>query len=138
LPVYAECGGLMLLSQAIWWQQRQYPMAGVLPFDVEVTSSPQGHGYTQIVVDGPNPFFEPGLSIRGHEFHYSRVLNGAGTAPTSCSVLRGAGCFPGRDGVVVNQAFACYTHVHALATPEWAAGMIAAARRFARGPHSEL
>jgi cobyrinic acid a,c-diamide synthase len=130
LPIYAECGGLMLLSQAIWWQQRKYPMAGVLPFDVEMMASPQGHGYTQLVVDGPNPFYEPGASIRGHEFHYSRVLNGAGTVPTSCNVVRGTGCFPGRDGVVVNQAFACYTHVHALATPEWAAGMIAAARRY--------
>jgi cobyrinic acid a,c-diamide synthase len=131
LPVYAECGGLMLLSRAIWWQERKYPMAGVLPFEVEMQSKPQGHGYTQLVVDRPNPFFPEGTSLKGHEFHYSRVLAGPGTAPTACSVLRGSGCFAGRDGVVVNQTFATYTHLHALAAPQWATGVVRAARLFA-------
>jgi cobyrinic acid a,c-diamide synthase len=130
LPIYAECGGLMLLSEAIWWQRRKYPMAGVLPFDVEVQATPQGHGYTQLVVDRPNPFFAEGTALKGHEFHYSRVLAAPGSIPTACAVLRGAGCGAGRDAIVVNQAFACYTHLHALATPQWATGLIAAARRF--------
>jgi cobyrinic acid a,c-diamide synthase len=130
LPVYAECGGLMLLSRAFWWQQRKYPMAGVLPFEVEMLATPHGHGYTQLVVDGPNPFFAEGTALKGHEFHYSRALAGPDRVPTACAVVRGTGCFAGRDAVVVHQTLASYTHLHALATPQWAAGVMGAARRF--------
>ncbi len=45
-------------------------MAGVLPFEVEVSAKPQGHGYTELCVDAPNPFFPQGLTLKGHEFHY--------------------------------------------------------------------
>jgi cobyrinic acid a,c-diamide synthase len=131
LPIYAECGGLMLLSSGIWWQQRRYPMAGVLPLDVEVLPKPQGHGYTQLVVDARNPFFPEGTVLKGHEFHYSRVVAEGRALHTACAVVRGTGCLPGRDGLVFNETFASYTHLHALATPEWAAGLVTAARRFA-------
>lgn len=137
LPIYAECGGLMLLSEAIWWRERKYPMAGVLPFEVEMQTRPQGHGYTHLVVDRPNPFFREGTALNGHEFHYSRVVPRPDTPATACSVLRGSGCLAGRDGVVVNQTFASYTHLHALATPEWATGLVQAARRFAARERNE-
>ncbi|MCP5116526.1 MAG: cobyrinate a,c-diamide synthase, partial [bacterium] len=51
LPIYAECGGLMLLAEAILWEGERYPMAGVLPFEVEVHTKPQGHGYADLAVD---------------------------------------------------------------------------------------
>jgi cobyrinic acid a,c-diamide synthase len=132
MPVYAECGGLMLLSRGIVWRGDRYPMAGVLPFDVEVCASPQGHGYVDLLVDSPNPFFPQGLRMKGHEFHYSRILPGQAPPPTTCAVLRGSGCWAGRDGVTVGSVWAGYTHLHALATPEWARGFLQAARRFAR------
>jgi cobyrinic acid a,c-diamide synthase len=131
LPVYAECGGLMLLARAIVWQGRKYRMAGVLPFEVEVCAKPQGHGYTELLVDTPNAFFAQGLILRGHEFHYSRILPGAGLPDTACAVRRGVGCYTGRDGVVARNLWASYTHLHALATPEWTRGLLNAARRFA-------
>jgi len=128
LPIYAECGGLMLLSRAILWKGRRYPMAGVLPFQVEVRRRPQGHGYANLKVDHANPFFPVETTLRGHEFHYSRVILEDDPPPTACAVERGTGCFAGRDGVVVNNVWASYTHLHALGTPEWARGLIAAAR----------
>lgn len=127
LPIYAECGGLMLLARAIHWNSHCYPMSGVLPFDVEVGAAPQGHGYTRLTVDQPNPFFALGTELRGHEFHYSRALPDTETPRTACAVQRGTGTFPGRDGVIVGNVWAAYTHLHALATPEWAAGMLRAA-----------
>jgi cobyrinic acid a,c-diamide synthase len=130
LPIYAECGGLMLLARAILWNGKSYPMAGVLPFRVEVCPSPQGHGYVRLSVDQPNPFYPVGLTIKGHEFHYSKILPDAGPAHTVCAVERGTGCYEGRDGVVTGNVWASYTHVHALGTPEWAEGLLAAARRF--------
>ncbi len=131
LPVYAECGGLMLLSRAIVWQGRKHRMAGILPFEVEVCAKPQGHGYTELSVDAPNPFFPQGLILRGHEFHYSMILPGTDLPNTACAVRRGVGCYHGRDGVIVGNLWASYTHLHALATPEWARGLLNAARRFA-------
>jgi cobyrinic acid a,c-diamide synthase len=37
----------------------------------------------------------------------------------------------GRDGLVTQNVFAAYTHLHAAATPQWAAGILNAARQFA-------
>ena len=132
LPIYAECGGLMFLSRAIVWKGRRFPMAGVLPFDVEVLEAPQGHGYSELVVDSENPFFAPGAQLKGHEFHYSRIVPGSVQPPTACRVQRGTGPFPGRDGIVVYNTWASYTHLHALSTPEWASAVTSAARRLCR------
>jgi cobyrinic acid a,c-diamide synthase len=132
MPVYAECGGLMLLSQAILWQGRRLPMAGVLPFEVEMCPRPQGHGYTVLSVDIPNPFFPVGLTLRGHEFHYSRIILEGDPVATACAVIRGNGCYARREGMIMENVWASYTHLHAQATPEWAEGLLRAARNFAR------
>lgn len=130
LPIYAECGGLMLLSQAIRWRGLRSPMAGVLPIEVEVCSKPQGHGYVELLVDSVNPYYPVGTRIRGHEFHYSKILTLSSLPPTACSIKRGTGCSGGRDGILVGNAWASYTHVHAVATHEWARGLLSSARLY--------
>lgn len=130
MPVYAECGGLMLLSRAIRSKGQRHSMAGILPFEVEVCEAPQGHGYAVVTVDHPNPFFPIGVTLKGHEFHYSRIITAPDLPATACRVERGVGCYAGRDGVTAGNIWAGYTHLHALATPDWAPGIIAAARRF--------
>lgn len=130
LPIYAECGGLMVLSRSMRIEGRVHPMANVLPLDVEMCQTPQGHGYAQLLVDRPNPFFPEGLTIDGHEFHYSRILLEGAQPQTACAVKRGSGCHEGRDAATVGNVWASYTHVHAAATPQWVDGLIGAARRF--------
>jgi cobyrinic acid a,c-diamide synthase len=129
LPIYAECGGLMLLARAILWGGARYPMAGVFPFEVEVCATHQGHGYVELQVDRPNPFFPVGARLRGHEFHYSRIRAGHAEPETACAVRRGTGCGGGRDAVIVENVWASYTHLHAAATPNWAERFLAAIRR---------
>jgi cobyrinic acid a,c-diamide synthase len=75
LPIYAECGGLMYLGEKLIWEGNEYPMVGVFPLVIGVSRKPQGHGYSIIKVDAHNPFFRIGQVLRGHEFHYSHVLN---------------------------------------------------------------
>ena len=129
LPIFAECGGLMLLAQAVSWQGLRHAMAGVLPVDIDVRDAPQGHGYVVLSVDRPNPFFPVGVEIRGHEFHYSRIT---GAVPdTACAVLRGTGCGGGRDAIARGRIWASYAHLHAAGMPAWADGMIRAAREYA-------
>lgn len=128
LPIFAECGGLMLLADAVTWRGRRHAMAGVVPVEIDVLDTPQGHGYMLLSVDRPNPFFAVGAEIRAHEFHYSRI---AGCVPeTACAVVRGTGCGGGRDACSVKRVWAGYAHLHADAVPAWADGMIRAAREY--------
>jgi cobyrinic acid a,c-diamide synthase len=110
-------------------------MAGVLPIEVEVCPGPQGHGYTELVVDRPNPFFPLGAKLRGHEFHYSRIDPESEDLATACAVERGSGTYRGRDGILAGEVWASYTHLHALASPEWVGGLLTAARNFAQRRH---
>ena len=137
LPIYAECGGMMVLARSIRWQGVTYPMAGVLPLDMVVESRPQGHGYAEVVVDGDNPFFEQGTRLRGHEFHYSRVLGGD-RVDTAFAMERGTGSFPGRDGIVVGNVLASYIHLHARGTPAWARGLVRSARDCVASPVASI
>ena len=132
LPIYAECGGLMLLAQSLRQGDCVSPMAGVLPCDIELCAEPQGHGYAELAVDTPNPFFPVGLALRGHEFHYSRLVADQAPVPTACAVRRGAGTGAGRDAVVVQNVWASYTHLHAVSTPQWTSALLGAARARAR------
>ena len=129
LPVWAECGGLMYLARTLVADGVAYPMAGTLPLVISFTSKPKGHGYVVARVDGSNPFVAENTVLRGHEFHYSQVEEGAALVRTVLALDRGTGVGASRDGIVHGNSFAAYTHVHALGTPEWAPAMIAVAQR---------
>ena len=64
---YAECGGLMLLADSLrLLNGDEYPMAGVIPGTVSMTSKLQHFGYSEAT---PTNHRE---SWRGHEFHHSK------------------------------------------------------------------
>ena len=127
LPIYAECGGLVYLSRSVTFRGRQTPLAGVLDVDVVVEDKPQGHGYAEMVVTEENPFFPVSTVLRGHEFHYSRVMAPPQRARSVFAVTRGAGSFGGRDGLVRWHVLATWLHLHATGCPQWAAALVAAA-----------
>jgi len=125
LPVYAECGGLMYLSEALVIEERSYPMVGVLPIVFGFSKKPQGHGYTIVKVEGENPYFSKGAEIRGHEFHYSKVISWRGEDNDLVfGMKRGTGFVNKRDGICYKNVLATFTHLHALGTPSWAEAMV--------------
>ncbi len=71
-PVYAECGGFLLLCQSIALEEIDYKMAAVFPLRVTLCQRPQALGYVDVTVKKDNPFFKEGQSFRGHSFHYTR------------------------------------------------------------------
>ena len=76
-------------------------------------------------VEGENPYYPAGAEIRGHEFHYSRVVRWGGRdRDLVFRMQRGAGIRAGRDGILYKNVLATYTHIHALGTPDWAAGLV--------------
>ena len=120
-----------LLGEALVLEGRTYPMADVLPVVFSFSSKPQGHGYTVVTVQEPNPFYDVGSEIRGHEFHYSWVSNWRGSdRDLVFKMERGKGFYNSRDGVCYKNVLAMYTHVHALGTGSWAPSLVAAGARF--------
>ncbi|MEK6744992.1 MAG: cobyrinate a,c-diamide synthase [Nitrospirota bacterium] len=130
LPVYAECGGLIYLGRSLRVGDAIYPMTSVLPADFILEKKPQAHGYTQLDVHGPNPFFEISVALRGHEFHYSRIVNLEELHGMVFSMRRGHGIDGLHDGIVYKNVLATYTHIHALGSPLWAQGMVKKAREY--------
>jgi cobyrinic acid a,c-diamide synthase len=95
---------------------------------------PQGHGYTLLDVERENPFFPVGTGLKGHEFHYSRILSWKeGEGHLAFRVKRGIGMDGKRDGLCRKNVLATFTHLHALGTPQWAEGLVDSARRYHAG-----
>jgi cobyrinic acid a,c-diamide synthase len=128
LPVYAECAGLMYLSRKIHWQGRSYEMVGIIPAEVQISEKPEGHGYVTTEVIDENPLFPVGLSIRGHEFHHSKVSI-ENDVRFIYRMKRGNGIDGKMDGVLYKNMFAAYTHLHALGTPCWAEAFVSLAAK---------
>lgn len=133
-PIYAECGGFMVLCRALALPDGEnHAMAGLLPVGTRFFPRPQGLGYVRAVTTADNPFHPAGSVWRGHEFHYSRCED---AAPDLDFVLRlkpGTGMGraadgDGRDGLCVRNTFACYTHLFAPAVPHWAPRFVERAR----------
>jgi cobyrinic acid a,c-diamide synthase len=130
LPVYAECGGLIYLGRSLRVGEAIYSMTSVLPADFILEKKPQAHGYTQLEVIVPNPFFEKACMLRGHEFHYSRIVNLEELQGMVFSMRRGHGIDGTHDGILYKNVLATYTHLHALGSPFWAQGMMKKAREY--------
>jgi cobyrinic acid a,c-diamide synthase len=126
LPIYAECGGLMYLGEKLVWEGKDYPMVGALPMVIGVSKKPQGHGYSIIEVEAPNPFFRPGQILRGHEFHYSHLIDIAkkDNIYFAFNMKKGQGIKNNMDGLCYKNVLATYTHLHALGTKEWIGGIM--------------
>lgn len=132
-PIYAECGGLMYLGESLVLDQVTYPMAGVLPVVFGFSKRPQGHGYTVVTVNRDNPFFPGGMEFKGHEFHYSHVMEWKGGASDLVfDMKKGRGFIDcdgiPKDGVCIGNVMATYTHLHALGCPHWAHSLVRLAR----------
>ena len=125
LPIYAECGGLMYLGEALILDGQTYPMTAVLPITFGFSKRPQGHGYTILTIDRDNPYYKVGEQIKGHEFHYSTVEKwNPAKVNMAFTMQRGNGIVDGRDGMCRKNVLATYTHVHALGTPQWAPAIL--------------
>jgi len=124
-PIYAECGGLMYLGEALILEGKRYPMTGILPVVFDFYKRPQGHGYTIVTVERENPYYDIGFEIKGHEFHYSRVSKWSGAdSDLIFRMKRGVGIQKDKDGILYRNVLATYTHIHALGTPEWAEALV--------------
>ncbi len=130
--IYAECGGLMYLTQAIRdCDGRRHEMVGVFPAEAVMRKAGLTLGYRTAAVTQQCLLGQPGTSLRGHEFHYS-MLEPKGDLHYACTLSDAAGKPVGQDGLMTGNTLALYSHQHFGSHPEVAINLLAAARRASR------
>ncbi|EBA08307.1 cobyrinate a,c-diamide synthase [Sagittula stellata] len=74
-PVHGECGGYMALGEALTDKDgTTHRMAGLLGLVTSYEKRKFHLGYRRAVLQAGMPGFTPGMALRGHEFHYSTIL----------------------------------------------------------------
>ena len=119
LPAYAECGGLMYLTNKIITNDGSFPMAGVINADTVMTPKPIGRGYVQLAPLNTHPWKNVAKKIKAHEFHYSKLENIDKDTRYAFEVLRGVGVDNKRDGIIKYNLLTSYTHLRNLAGNQW-------------------
>jgi Ni-sirohydrochlorin a,c-diamide synthase len=142
MPIYAECGGLMYLTEKIStgvpgkgtyhdasMPESTYSMVGALP----------GHtvmGQTRVVsynigtLEKDCLIGKKGNSFKGHEFHHSEIQEIPHDAEFAISLSRGTGIKDDKDGLVSKNTLGSYAHLHGVAYRELAGSIVEAARKF--------
>ena len=115
LPTMAECGGFMYLCRDIAGKK----MCGVFDTSVHSTGKLTRFGYAEIGAEAESLLFNPGMKIKGHEFHYWDADD-----PGDALQAEKPNGKTWRCGYASDSLYAGYPHLYLPSCPE-------AARRFA-------
>lgn len=110
VPIYAECGGLMLLGRSLVdAHAMRHAMAGIVPMDSTLAGTRLTIGYHDARAARDTLLLDAGQSVRGHEFHWS--------APEADRAIDQAAYHidervPSAEGFASGQTLASYLHLH--------------------------
>ncbi|WP_086710223.1 cobyrinate a,c-diamide synthase [Streptomyces antimycoticus] len=107
-PIAAECAGLLYLARSLDGE----PMCGVLTAEARM-SERLTLGYREAVAISDTALAAAGTRVRGHEFHRTTIVPGAGAEPAWGLV------HPERrtEGFAQGNVHASYLHVHWASVP---------------------
>jgi cobyrinic acid a,c-diamide synthase len=126
--IYAECGGMMYLTQAIRdLAGKSHEMVGLFAAVAVMSREKMTLGYRELQISQPCVLGKVGVNVRGHEFHYS-LVEPTGELQYACRLTDAQGQSKGQDGLVVGNTVGLYSHLHFASQPKVAASLIASAR----------
>ena len=116
-PIYAECGGMMLLCKSIFDHEgREYSMAGILPFKAK-----KGNlkiGYREARSKNKSPITTPGNKLIGHEFHRWEIFNESYNSEINCLWdIKGWNLESKNEGFCNHLIHASWIHLHWASSP---------------------
>jgi cobyrinic acid a,c-diamide synthase len=113
-PVHGECGGFMVLGRAIEDADGvTHAMTGLLGHVTSFARRRMNLGYRQARLIADAPIGRAGQTIRGHEFHYSRVV-GPGDDPPLAELSDGGGNPLGASGARRGRVTGSFFHAIAI------------------------
>ncbi len=131
LPVYAECGGFVYLTEGIqaFEDRPSADFVGVFPVRCRMLPRRKALGYRQVELTDNVVIGAAGGGARGHEFHYSE----SGVMPKEierCYRVSRQGAALGSEGFRIRNCLASYIHLHFGSNPEIAGTFVAACKDF--------
>ena len=136
LPIYAECGGLMYLTEKLTTGVKgkgTYHMADMPESTHRMVGALPGHtlmGHTRVVsynigtLEMDTVIGQSGNSFKGHEFHHSEIVDLPHDAKFAIKLSRGVGIIDGWDGLTVNNTIGSYAHLHGVSYRELAESFV--------------
>ena len=109
-PIYAECGGLMYLTNSITYGNKKSKMIGVFDVDTIMTKRmilnyTEGKINSNCLISNPRNF-------RAHEFHYSKIVNISKDAKFLYQLKIGQGITSHKDAINEYNTIASYCHLY--------------------------
>ncbi len=131
LPIYAECGGFMYLTEAIVdLEGHHHPMPGLVPGLSRMQPHRVSLGYRVVESPGGNFLLPAHTPTRGHEFHWS-IWEHSTDAPAWLIQPRRGNPPPQPNGYVEDRLIASYVHLHFAHRPQLAANFVKTCQAYA-------
>jgi len=128
-PVYAECGGMIYLSNSLRTRDGEtYAMAGVLPLSMKMTEKLVQFGYVTVEFTEDCLLGAKGTTVRGHSFHYSYLVS-RGEVATTYRVQYSMSGKEEFEGFQQGNVLASYVHLHFRAHPTIARDLVSSIRK---------
>jgi cobyrinic acid a,c-diamide synthase len=131
-PIYAECGGLMFLADALEdLDGVRHRMVGLLPATVRMRPRRLTLAYVDVTFTADTPLGPAGTRARGHEFHCS-TLDRVPDAVPRAWLLEAAGAETRAEGYRVGAALMSHAHLHFASCSQLAPRFVEACARARR------
>ncbi len=134
LPCYGECGGFIYLGRSMTMEGKKYALTGFFPFDFAMTDRLQHFGYMTAAINAGTPLSsQTPISIRGHEFHYTKRIDEESYDNVyEVTKERRNKIVSWREGYLKNNTLGAYPHFNFYSNPEAAANLLKTADLYRR------
>lgn len=133
MPIYAECGGMLYLSEKIMdLDGKLWPGTGIIGASAAMSRRLKGLGYVEAFMMQDTILGQKGDVLKGHEFHYS-TLHGSDGRNAAYALNGGIGVDGRLDGYVQDNLLASYVHLHMRSNPSAAVNFLNSCAAFQSG-----
>jgi cobyrinic acid a,c-diamide synthase len=129
MPVYAECGGFIYLTQGVTEGEVMHPLLGTFPVDTRMLPRRKALGYREVELLAESVIGGKGTLARGHEFHYSEMAEMPVDVERQYLVSK-KGQALGQEGYRYRNCLASYIHLHFGGSPEIANNFVRHCREY--------
>ena len=131
-PVYAECGGLIYLTEGVEYQGQKHALVGEVPTWTRMLDKRKTLGYVTAQLTMSSLFGTVGDSFRGHEFHYSELIDdpiGHADWQAAYQLTQNRGGKTQSEGYQRGNVLASYAHLNLASHPQALENFLARLRK---------